>query len=144
MTVVVGEFLRGALPILYPMVQVRKKLVHDWKSNLVVGFEMLALDGCPHCFAGTCQHICSGATLKLVFIARVSDPEYGATERSWQVHVPHQIAARRGPLPEVLEDCAGATKRGCAMKFQETILQRLGKALHVRMDDIRCRAGGLI
>ena len=41
--------------------------------------------------------------------------------------------------PNISEDCAGATgahERIYAMRFQETILQRLGKALHVQMDDI--------
>ena len=99
MTVVVGEFLRGALPILYPMVQVRKKLVHDWKSNLVVGFEMLALDGCPHCFGrDVSAHLFWCDAQARILSLEYPTLEHGATERSWQVHVPDQIAPRRGPL----------------------------------------------
>ena len=43
------------------------------------------------------------------------------------------------PIRRKFQVCAGimpARKNGCAMRPQETILQRLGKTLHVQMDDI--------
>ena len=61
-----------------------------------------------------------------------SNPQIGAT-------VAGMATSSTSPIEKITEDCVGVRQRSQwfrAMRVQETILGRLGKALHVQMDDI--------